>query len=238
MNRVSLLLEKKEELVFQHNRRQVHKEVLLWRGVKPSLQEESVVAPLGNLEILLQVKHHQCGADIAIDITKKKTRNINCSCDLHFGDCASTWIHSHHRHHLLSGHSRRLLQLSPSFQLHLSTQITTTVKDVNWHTSLTCQTRCTDLLPETLSPYKGGQRRTRLHLLDLSCQTPGSPSLLPPRPPPFPSFFSSLQSQLLSASEPWHVHLEGCACYSPATWLFLLLQATAESHFISVLSWC
>lgn len=54
------------------------------------LQRASVVVPLGNLEILLQVKHHQCGADIATDITKQKTRNINCSCDLHFGDCAST----------------------------------------------------------------------------------------------------------------------------------------------------
>ena len=32
MNRISLLLERKEELVFQHNGKQVHKEVLLWRG--------------------------------------------------------------------------------------------------------------------------------------------------------------------------------------------------------------
>ena len=36
MNRVSLLLEKKEELVFQHNRKQAHKEVPLWRRVNGS----------------------------------------------------------------------------------------------------------------------------------------------------------------------------------------------------------
>lgn len=50
MNRVSLLLEKKEELVFQHNGKQVHKEVLLWRGSRdPATGKRSGAAgKLGN----------------------------------------------------------------------------------------------------------------------------------------------------------------------------------------------
>ena len=38
-------------------------------------QRGSAVAPPGNSEILLQAKHHQCGADIATDISKQQTRN-------------------------------------------------------------------------------------------------------------------------------------------------------------------
>lgn len=200
-------------------------------------QRGSAAAPLGNSEILLQVKHHQCGADIATDITKQKTRNINCSCDLHFRYCASTWIHSHHHH--LTGHSNRLLQLSPSFQLNLSTQIKTTAKDVNGDTSLTCLTRCTDLLLHRDS--KPLRRWPGPHMAHPPRPPPSDPTLLFPAasmPPLCPSSFSSLQSQLLPASGPWHVHLEGCACYSPATWLFFPLQAAAKSNFTSVLSWC
>lgn len=80
----------KKEDDFQHNRKQVAQRGTVMEKGEAILQRASVVAA-GEFGILLQVKHHQCGADIATDITKQKTRNINCSCDLHFGDCASTW---------------------------------------------------------------------------------------------------------------------------------------------------
>ena len=73
-------LKKKAELVFQHNRKQIHREVLLWIVVKRFLQLESEkLVALENLENILQIKYEQCDADVASNITRQKTRNINCS---------------------------------------------------------------------------------------------------------------------------------------------------------------